>query len=260
MRTTVYNFRAQISRRVSVTDENLSQLDRALLGLRSLALSGEYSGKERLSEVAVAKRLGISRTPLRQAMDRLVAEGLLERIKTGGCRVATFSTEDIADAIELRGVMEGTAARLAAERGVDPDLMAQASDALDQIDAAWSAHNGFNFDAYVTKNARFHRLLGQFPNSPILEKEIDRISLLPLASPSAFLSDQALVPDFQDSLRFAQRQHRFILDAIMRGEGTRAEALTREHARLALINFDYLKASRRQHAKDLPGLALVAND
>jgi GntR family transcriptional regulator of vanillate catabolism len=97
-------------------------------------------------------------------------------------------------------------------------------------------------------------------HSPILEKEIDRISLLPLASPSAFLSDQALVPDFQDSLRFAQRQHRFILDAIMRGEGTRAEALTREHARLALINFDYLKASRRQHAKDLPGLALVAND
>ena len=56
-----------------MTDENLSQLDRALLGLRSLALSGEYSGKERLSEVAVAKRLGISRTPLRQAMDRLVA-------------------------------------------------------------------------------------------------------------------------------------------------------------------------------------------
>ncbi|MGB7243440.1 MAG: GntR family transcriptional regulator [Sulfitobacter sp.] len=238
---------------------NLSQLDRALFGLRSLVMGGEFDEGQRLSEVSLAKQLGTSRTPLRQAMDRLVAEGLLERIRTGGCRVATFSIGDIADAIELRGVIEGTAARMAAERGVDAGLLAQAQDALDQIDGALSAVDGLEFDQYVKQNARFHSLLAQFPASPLVEREIERMSLLPLASPSAFLSDQAMIPDFQDSLRYAQRQHRAILDAIINKEGARAEALTREHARLALINFNYLNENRLPVAGKLPGIGLVGS-
>lgn len=192
-------------------------------------------------------------------MDRLVAEGLLERIETGGCRVATFSKDDIADAIELRGVIEGTAARMAAERGVDPALLAQAGDALDLIDAALLAKDGLDFESYVTQNARFHTLLAQFPNSRLLQREIERMSLLPLASPSAFLSDQAMIPDFQASLGHAQRQHRALLDAILNGEGTRAEALAREHARLALTNFIYLNENRPTLINRLPGIALVAS-
>lgn len=239
---------------------NLSQLDRALLGLRSLVLSGAYRGGQRLSEVAMSKELGLSRTPLRQAMDRLVAEGLLERIETGGCRVATFSKEDIADAIEMRGVIEGTAARLAAERGVSTTLLEQACEVLDKIDDALGAAKGLDFDQYVVENARFHTLLARFPNSPIIAREIKRMSLLPLASPSAFLSDQALIPDFQDSLRYAQRQHRAILEAIMAREGARAEALTREHARLALANLNHLTEIPPKLTCSVPGLALVASD
>ncbi|MEP6064487.1 MAG: GntR family transcriptional regulator [Paracoccaceae bacterium] len=216
-----------------MTTRNLSQLERALLGLRSLVLNGAFTEGQRLSEVAVAKQLGTSRTPLRQAMDRLVAEGLVERIETGGCRVATFSKDDIADAIELRGVIEGTAVRMAAERGVDAALLSEAQNALEQIDQALNDPAGLNFDLYVSQNARFHDLLARFPASPIIEREIARMSLLPLASPSAFLSDQAMIPDFQDSLRYAQRQHRAILDAILNKEGARGEALAREHARLA---------------------------
>ena len=239
---------------------SLSQLDRALRGLRSLVLSGEYAGGQRLSEVAMAAQLGLSRTPLRQAMDRLVAEGLLERIATGGCRVASFTKDDISDAIEMRGVIEGTAARLAAERGVDPALLAQAGAVLDIIDQALWAPDGLDFDRYVTQNAAFHDLLARFPNSPIVAREIERMSLLPLASPSAFLSDQAMIPDFQDSLRYAQRQHRAILEAITAGEGARAEALTREHARLALINFNHLNKTRPMLTRNVPGLALVASE
>lgn len=239
--------------------DSLSQLDRALLGLRSLILGGEFSEGQRLSEVKVAKLLGTSRTPLRQAMDRLVAEGLLERILTGGCRVATFTPEDIADAIEVRGMIEGTAARMAAERGVDPDSLDRASAILDQIDRALSDPDGANFDLYVQQNARFHTLLADFPASPLIKREIERMSLLPLASPSAFLSDQAMIPDFQDSLRYAQRQHRAIIEAITNREGARAEALTREHARLALINFNYLTGEKPTLTKMVPGLALVAS-
>jgi len=243
-----------------MASRNLSQLERALLGLRSLVLSGAYKGGQRLSEVALATQLGISRTPLRQAMDRLVAEGLLDRIETGGCRVASFSKDDISDAIELRGVIEGTAARLAAERGVDPVLLVQANAVLDCIDDALGAAGGLDFDRYVVENARFHALIARFPNSPVVEREIERISLLPLASPSAFLSDQAMIPDFQDSLRYAQRQHRVILEAIVAREGARAEALTREHARLALVNFNHLNETRPKLARTVPGLALVASE
>lgn len=242
-----------------MTEGAPSQLDRALLGLRSLVLRGDFTEGQRLPEVAVAQRLGTSRTPLRQAMDRLVAEGLLERIATGGCRVATFTIEDIADAIELRGVIEGTAARMAAERGVEESLLHQARDALDQIDHALAAKDVLDFDSYVRHNARFHTLLGQFPASPLIAREIERVCLLPLASPSAFLGEQAMIPDFQVSLRYAQRQHRAILDAIINQEGTRAEALTREHARLALTNFNYLNESRPKLNTAVPGLALVAS-
>ncbi|MDB9880946.1 GntR family transcriptional regulator, partial [Planktomarina temperata] len=72
-------------------------------------MAGRFKTGQRLPEIAVSEQLGISRTPLRQAMDRLVAEGLLDRISTGGCRVARFTKEDIADAIQIRGVIEGTA-------------------------------------------------------------------------------------------------------------------------------------------------------
>lgn len=242
-----------------MTGRNLRQLDRALLGLRSLVMSGEFSGGQRLSEVAVAKKLGISRTPVRQAMDRLVAEGLLERIETGGCRVATFTREDIADAIEIRGVIEGTAARMAAERGVDTNLLETANAVLDLIDIAITHPDGLDFDNYVRHNARFHQLLSQFPRSPIIHREVERVILLPLASPSAFLSEQAVIPDFLVSLRYAQLQHRAILEAITNREGARAEALTREHARLALINFNYLTDAKPALTKDVPGLALVAS-
>ena len=115
--------------------DRISRAEKAVVGLRGLILSGEFSAGSRLPEVAVAERLGISRTPLRQAMDLLVQQGLLERIDTGGCRVASFTREDIFDAIELRGVLEGTAARLAAERGATEAQLEAGRHFLDQIDA-----------------------------------------------------------------------------------------------------------------------------
>lgn len=240
-------------------EKSPTQLDRALLGLRSLVLAGDFEKGQRLSEVAVAKKLGTSRTPLRQAMDRLVSEGILERIDTGGCRVATFTREDIADAIELRGVLEGTAARLAAERGVKPETMAEAYAVLASIDTALAGPDGLDFDAYVHHNARFHDLLAVFPQSPLIRKEIERLKLLPFASPSSFLNEHALIPDFLDSLRYAQRQHRSILEAIENRESMRAEALAREHARLALVNFNQLADAKTGLLQEVPGLALMAS-
>lgn len=236
--------------------ERNAQFARALIELRSLVLSGTFEGGTRLPETALAERLGLSRTPLRQAMDRLIDEGLLERNETGGCRVARFSLDDIVDAIELRGVLEGTAARLAAERGADPVLAQAMSDVLDALDSAVAPE--LDFKAYVALNDRFHDLLARLAGSAIVAREVGRASRLPAASPTAFLQGQELIPDFRDSLRRAQHQHRAIFDAICAREGARAEALAREHARLARSNLEYVMRERPGLADKVPGLSLVA--
>jgi len=235
-----------------------SQYDKALLGLRSLILNGEFEATARLPETALADRLEISRTPLRQAMDRLVEEGLLERVETGGCRVASFTIVDITDAIEIRGVIEGTAARLAAERGADPSSLRECDHLVREIDVALSNTRDIDFDAYVSLNAEFHRQLAMLARSPIVSREVERIMRLPLASPSAFLQGQQLIPDFAESLVRAQGQHKAILEAIRNREGTRAEALGREHARLARQNLEYVMKSDHRLLAQVPGLALVS--
>src|SRR5690349_24794897 len=95
------------------TREFVSQTGRTLLVLREMLLKGEVRPGERLSELALVERLGVSRTPIRLAFDRLAHEGLVEASPSGGFVVREFTIADIWDAIDMRGVLEGTAARLA---------------------------------------------------------------------------------------------------------------------------------------------------
>jgi GntR family transcriptional regulator, vanillate catabolism transcriptional regulator len=95
-------------------------MTRALLRLRELILRGEFAPGERMSELRLVETLGVSRTPLRLALAALEHEGLLRSAGSRGYVVREFTQADISDAIELRGVLEGTAARFAAERGASP--------------------------------------------------------------------------------------------------------------------------------------------
>src|SRR5215475_4801122 len=115
-------------------DRSASQTVRALLKLRDFILSGELKPGDRISELSVVERLGVSRTPIRMALVRLEEEGLLESIPSGGFSVKAFSERDIFDAIELRGTLEGLAARFAAERGVSVRDLDPLRECLAQID------------------------------------------------------------------------------------------------------------------------------
>lgn len=238
--------------------EKKSQFAKALMELRWLILNGEFKASGRLPETALAERLGISRTPLRQAMDRLVDEGLLERQETGRCNIASFSMDDICDAIEIRGALEGTAARLAAERGPDPVLANECRRVIDGLDEAVFGSTEIDFSQYVRLNAQFHDLVSSLSGSRLVEREVQKASRLPLASPSAFLQGQELVPDFRESLKNAQMQHKAIFEAIVNHEGARAEALAREHARLARQNLNYVMNDKTGLAERVPGMALVS--
>ena len=221
-----------------VPDAERSQSVRAQLALREMILAGELPPGSRIAELAVVERLGVSRTPIRAALMRLEQEGLLDKLPGGGFAVRTFSERDVADAIELRGTLEGMAARLAAERGVREEVIEEARDCLSGIDRllAEPRLDDDAFSRYVESNKRFHALLAAMAGSPLLAREMERVVNLPFASPSAFVVVQANSARARDMLIVAQDQHREVLDAIERREGARAEALMRQHSRLAQRN------------------------
>lgn len=236
----------------------ISQADRALIDLRTLLLDGAFEPGERLSEPTLAERLDVSRTPVREAISRLIEEGLLERVETGGCRVSSYTMQEVIAAIEIRGTMEGLAARMAAERGALASALKECRALLDAIDKALGDPADIDFNAYVSLNATFHDRIARLAGSEVIAREVGRVSRLPLASPSAFLRGQEAVPEFRASLFGAQSQHKAILDAIEAREGTRAEAMAREHARLARHNLEYAMTRDRSLVRRIPGLALVS--
>lgn len=237
--------------------DRAQQSQRALMGVRDLIISGEIRAGSRLSEVVLAEQLGISRTPLRAALARLCQEGLVDTIPSGGYAVRRFTREDVVDAIELRGVLEGTALRLAAERGVAPARMADLHRLLAELDTTLhGAVEVMDFDRYVDLNAAFHECLWGLASQTI-RREIERVASLPFASPSAFLDKQADVPAFRRSLYGAQAQHRAMISAIEMREGARAESLAREHARLARQNLEHVLDEDRSLIRRVPALSLV---
>lgn len=231
-----------------------SQTAHAVQRLRDLILSGEVEPGSRITELALAERLGVSRTPVRAALQRLESEGLLDAMPNGrGYRLRQFSKADIWDAIEIHATMEGLAARLAAERGVPPELMAQAQTLLAGIDGLLDAPlTPPAFTGYMASNERFHALIGRMSGSPMVMRQLDRSCHHPFAAPGTFLLAQAHLPEARGELRRAQDQHHAILDAIQRREGARVEALVREHARLFGRNL--LRVVKLQQAlKLVPG-------
>lgn len=233
-----------------------SQTIRAQAVLRQRILSGELKGGQRLMEVPLAEQLKISRTPVREAMSRLAEEGLLERSKTTGFVVRAFELEDIYDAMDLRGVLEGMAVRFAAERGVDPALLKKMAHVVRKLDDSVSADE-IDFDAYASLNSEFHSILSHMSGSRLLEKELTRVSRLPFAAPFPFRPEQYREKGRLELIRIGQFQHREILSAIENGEGARAETLAREHARLARSDLELVFAHRSGMAGSDSDISLI---
>lgn len=241
-----------------VPDPSASQAVKAQLRLREMILAGELPRGARIAELAIVEKLGVSRTPIRAALMRLEQEGLLDALASGGYAVRSFSEQDVSEAIELRGTLEGLAARLAAERGASAALLQEAGDCLDQVDAVLRqpALDDEAFLRYVTLNEAFHRMLCEMAGSTVIVRELERVVRLPFASPSGFVVLQADSPQARDMLVVAQDQHRQVLDAIARREGARAEAIMREHSRIAQRN---LRAAMQSHSMEqVPAARLIA--
>lgn len=239
-------------------DKSLSQTVKAQIALRELILSGELKPGDRISELAMVARLGVSRTPVRAAIVRLEQEGLLEAIPSGGYAVKFFTEAEIVDSIAIRGTLEGMAARFAAERGASQALLDEISECVDQLDALVSGPDFPDdvFSQYVTFNEKFHALIVEMAQSPPLARQIEKVVALPFASPSGFVNVGSARPELLAILTIAQEHHRAVVDAIRNREGARAEALMREHSRLAYRHMQL--ALRNQNTFQLvPGAGLI---
>jgi GntR family transcriptional regulator of vanillate catabolism len=196
-----------------------------------MILRGELAPGERLAEVALAERLGVSRTPIRQALPALAREGLLSAAGRRGFVVRSFSAQDVLDAIETRGLLEGLAARRIAERGATQELVSSLKACLSEGDAILGKRRFESADEqrYSEMNGRFHALIVDGAASRILADTLARNDHVPFASAKAVAFSRDLA-QLLPVLHYAHRQHHAIVQALENGEGTRAEALMREHA------------------------------
>lgn len=214
----------------------MSQTIKALVRLRELILNGELAPGERLLEVALVDRLRTSRTPIRAALARLSEEGLLEKVSGKGYIVREFTVRDIQDSVEVRGTLEGIAARFAAERGISMLALNQIKESVARIDRLLEKVELDNeeIERYLEINQLFHNQLIALSESFVIERMLKHIVTLPFASPNAFVIAQSEISRSWQVFFVAQEQHRGIVEAIENREGMRAEALAREHARLSL--------------------------
>lgn len=232
-----------------------SQSDRAVLLLRELLLTGAFPPGNRLTELALVPRLGVSRTPVRHALTRLAHEGLLEELPRGGFRVRSFTADEILSAIELRGILEGAAARLAAERLTHPDRLSTLRRLLLELDDTLP-QTLTDFVAYVQINERFHREIWTLSGNRMLVDSIEQVLRLPFAAPGALVFGEAELPEARRTADLAQSQHQALVEAIERREGARAEALAREHALIAWKNLQRALTSATLF-QQIPGSSLV---
>ena len=218
---------------------------RVLVTLRRMISTGELAAGERLVEIPLAARLGVSRMPVRMAFRELEQEGLLVRVGVRGYTVRSVSSAEIAGAVEVRGVLEGLAARLLAERGASKATMAELIACLADGDALLAKGRLEEADApgYLDMNIRFHAAIIEAAGNIAIHEALARNNHLPFASVKALAIDRNdLATEFR-RLNYAHMQHHAIVEAIAAGHGARAEALMREHAN-AVLRYTALDPAR----------------
>jgi DNA-binding GntR family transcriptional regulator len=197
--------------------------------LRRDILAGAIEAGERLREDELSQRYRVSRTPIREALNKLEAEGLVASSPGRGMIVAEFDEDEILEGYIIRGALEGVAARLAAQRATDVDL-ARLELLLEALAGAASSKD---MSAVVRVSGKFHahiwRMAGNRRLLKIMREIEDSIGRL-----------QRLTQLSPGRMEHAMEEHRAMVDAIRRRDPARAEQLARDHmheaqqARIAL--------------------------
>lgn len=193
--------------------------------LRAAILGGQFLPNEKLQEVALANFLDASRTPIRAALHSLASEGLVDYVPNRGYSVRGMDAERMLSVFDVRGVLEGLAARLAAENGMEETTQADYRDALAQGDRIFEKGSlvAEDRDLFGEINVRLHGAILRAADNRMLNDMFRQCQNIPIAS-----ERNVLWTDFKYLCRSHDDHHR-LLEAIVLRDGARAEQLMREH-------------------------------
>ena len=209
--------------------------------LRADLSGGRWKGGERLSEPKLAAELGVSRNPVREALLKLSAEGLLEREPGLGCRVPRWDVESLSGMYQVREALEGMAARLAAGRASAVELIRlehehAVLEQLSEVDWIGEANESDN---------RFHRQIVQMSGSRAVSRAWDQNRIL-VISPRQFLREiggendpirQGTLEGLPKQRDRVLQEHGRILTAVKNADADEAEAAARAHVVAAMAHF-----------------------
>src|SRR3954468_17158081 len=208
----------------------LTSVERALETLREEILRGALSAGDRLAEVELAERLGVSRTPVREALSRLSAEGLVEFAPNRGARVATWTVDELEGVFALRSLLEPQLTALAVPHATAADL-----DALDRLAARMvelgDRRRDRDLDELVPLNRAFHDRLVALAGAPALATALAGAVHSPLVARNFHAYDAV-------SLDRSTAHHVEIVAALRAGDPEWARAVMTAHihnARAAMV-------------------------
>lgn len=212
--------RAATSRSGSHPLRHGSRSEHVYRRLREAIRQGEFKSGHRVMEIEVAEWLNVSRTPVRDAIRRLEAEGMLEHEPRKGLVVARLDRQAVMELYVMREVLEGTAARLCARHASDMEIQ----DLLDLLELERQMQG--NFEALAQHNRRFHQAIRQAAHNRYLVKSLEAVndSMGLLGKPLMLLPHRA---------QAALDEHARIVEAIQRRDADAAEEAARQHVRAA---------------------------
>ncbi|WP_108482632.1 GntR family transcriptional regulator [Oceaniglobus ichthyenteri] len=152
-----------------MNDENakLPAAEQAYLSIRRAIITGGLTQGERLTEQRLAADLSLSRTPVREAISRLILEGFVEKQEGYSTRVAGFQVDEMAQIFEIRRLLEGYAARRAAKLAT-PDQIAALRQLCDEMARHTPPKSQHDYEQIAAANERFHRIIAEAARSPRL--------------------------------------------------------------------------------------------
>ena len=219
--------------------------DRAYVQIKSMILSGALPPGAPLREEQLAEACGVSRTPVREAMRRLESELFVRKTDTQRSFVVDASPDDIADAFELRAMLESHAARRAASR-ITASELALLQDHNAAIERAID-HGRPDIPAFLDHNRQFHAIIIAAAASDRLSSMLGQIVEQPVVLRTALHYDR-------DSLRRACREHQELLAAFARHDGDWAAAVMTAHILRALHAYRDARAA----ASDAAAVGMAA--
>lgn len=206
--------------------------------LEELIFDGTFGDGDRLDEVRLAEQFGVSRTPLREAFQRLALSGLVQLIPRRGAFVRQPGPVELMEMFEVMAELEAVCGRLAAKR-ISDQALDELNDANAKCQAAVDAQDS---DAYYVENERFHRILYRESGNGFLEQEACKLH-------------KRLKPFRRQQLRFRGRlaqsmdEHKAVVQALVRGDGEAAANALRDHVAVQGEKFHTLMASLKSAAE-----------